>query len=308
MPSVKEELCVGCGSPIRDRYIAKLTKMCGMNIVYNAPSVGCNSQINVTSRTATSTARLIMTVCLGIDVEACGWPIAPREMIRRVNGNPYHLQCFRCMQCGHVLQQGDEFSVTQDHIICRYHYDKEFDIYSPKDGEDSDSFEDFDMDADRQAKRPRTILTTSQRRKFKQAFEANPKPCRKVREQLAAETGLTVRVVQVWFQNQRAKEKKTSKKGSREPGERGRKRKHQIDSEKEYLQDLDDIQKISSDTEGSVYSNIDANSNNIFMDMPNSDDSVTSPAQAANENCHTVNSCAPPNYINKLYSMQTSYF
>lgn len=47
--------------------------------------------------------------------------------------------------------------------------------------EDSDSYEDFDLDVDRQAKRPRTILTTSQRRKFKQAFEANPKPCRKVR-------------------------------------------------------------------------------------------------------------------------------
>ena len=29
-------------------------------------------------------------------------------------------------------------------------------------------------------KRPRTILTTSQRRKFKASFEVNPKPCRKV--------------------------------------------------------------------------------------------------------------------------------
>ncbi|ELK26616.1 LIM homeobox transcription factor 1-beta [Myotis davidii] len=58
----------------------------------------------------------------------------------------------------------------------------------------------------RRPKRPRTILTTQQRRAFKASFEVSSKPCRKVRETLAAETGLSVRVVQVWFQNQRAKE------------------------------------------------------------------------------------------------------
>ena len=55
-------------------------------------------------------------------------------------------------------------------------------------------------------KRPRTILTTEQRKKFKVYFDSGgEKPSRKVREKLAAETGLTARVVQVWFQNQRAK-------------------------------------------------------------------------------------------------------
>ena len=58
-------------------------------------------------------------------------------------------------------------------------------------------------------KRPRTILTTEQRKKFKVYFDSGgEKPSRKVREKLAAETGLTARVVQVWFQNQRAKVKK----------------------------------------------------------------------------------------------------
>merc|ERR1712154_585295 len=67
-------------------------------------------------------------------------------------------------------------------------------------------------DGRRGPKRPRTILTAMQRRQFKASFEISPKPCRKVREALAKETGLSVRVVQVWFQNQRAKMKKMQRR------------------------------------------------------------------------------------------------
>ncbi|XP_039269615.2 LIM homeobox transcription factor 1-alpha-like isoform X1 [Styela clava] len=76
---------------------------------------------------------------------------------------------------------------------------------------DKDDKDDDDC-GDKRAKRPRTILNAVQRRAFKAAFEMSPKPCRKVREALASETGLTVRVVQVWFQNQRAKMKKLAKR------------------------------------------------------------------------------------------------
>ncbi|KAI6205863.1 LIM homeobox transcription factor 1-beta [Aphelenchoides besseyi] len=61
-------------------------------------------------------------------------------------------------------------------------------------------------------KRPRTILNASQRKAFKLAYQTSPKPTRKVREQLAKETGLSVRVVQVWFQNRRAADKKEQRK------------------------------------------------------------------------------------------------
>ncbi|XP_064258077.1 LOW QUALITY PROTEIN: LIM homeobox transcription factor 1-beta-like [Passer domesticus] len=64
----------------------------------------------------------------------------------------------------------------------------------------------------KRSKRPRTILSSQQRRAFRASFEVSSKPCRKVRETLAAETGLTVRVVQVWFQNQRAKMKKIARR------------------------------------------------------------------------------------------------
>lgn len=43
----------------------------------------------------------------------------------------------------------------------------------------------------------RTILTTQQRRVFKASFDISPKPCRKVREGLAKDTGLSIRIVQV---------------------------------------------------------------------------------------------------------------
>lgn len=73
-------------------------------------------------------------------------------------------------------------------------------------------------DGRRGPKRPRTILTSAQRRQFKASFEVSPKPCRKVREALAKETGLSVRVVQVWFQNQRAKMKKIQRKAKQDDG------------------------------------------------------------------------------------------
>lgn len=52
------------------------------------------------------------------------------------------------------------------------------------------------MDGRRGPKRPRTILNTQQRRAFKASFELSPKPCRKVRENLAKDTGLSLRIVQ----------------------------------------------------------------------------------------------------------------
>ncbi|XP_019474131.1 LIM homeobox transcription factor 1-alpha isoform X1 [Meleagris gallopavo] len=84
-------------------------------------------------------------------------------------------------------------------------------------------------------KRPRTILTTQQRRAFKASFEVSSKPCRKVRETLAAETGLSVRVVQVWFQNQRAKMKKLARR------------------QQQQQQDQQNTQRLSSGTQPSPF-------------------------------------------------------
>nr|QRF78301.1 Lhx1/5a [Galathowenia sp. LG-2021] len=55
---------------------------------------------------------------------------------------------------------------------------------------------------------PRTTIKAKQLETLKSAFTATPKPTRHIREQLAKETGLSMRVIQVWFQNRRSKERR----------------------------------------------------------------------------------------------------
>jgi hypothetical protein len=55
---------------------------------------------------------------------------------------------------------------------------------------------------------PRTTIKAKQLEMLKSAFSSTPKPTRHIREQLAQETGLNMRVIQVWFQNRRSKERR----------------------------------------------------------------------------------------------------
>ncbi|XP_044030689.1 LIM homeobox transcription factor 1-beta-like isoform X1 [Siniperca chuatsi] len=169
---------------------------------------------------------LFTTKCSG-----CLEKIAPTEFVMRALERVYHLSCFCCCVCERQLCKGDKFVLKEGQLLCKSDYDRERVLLSTvsPDNSDSDKTEDEDLDMKtekchaagkgsndwkdpRRPKRPRTILTTQQRRAFKASFEVSSKPCRKVRETLAAETGLSVRVVQVWFQNQRAKMKKLARR------------------------------------------------------------------------------------------------
>ncbi|XP_065917553.1 uncharacterized protein, partial [Dysidea avara] len=74
-------------------------------------------------------------------------------------------------------------------------------------------FNTYNTELDGVPKRPRTIITTRQLEILKATYAASPKPSQHIREQVAQETGLDMRVVQVWFQNRRAKDKRGNKKG-----------------------------------------------------------------------------------------------
>ncbi|GLV33962.1 uncharacterized protein CBL_11155 [Carabus blaptoides fortunei] len=149
--------------------------------------------------------------CLG-----CSERIGAEELVMRASDIVFHVRCFTCVVCTGRLQKGDQFVIKQGQLFCRPDYEKEVEMFqSYAQGDfmcDELMHPTRTQDGRRGPKRPRTILTTQQRRAFKASFEVSPKPCRKVRETLAKETGLSVRIVQVWFQNQRAKMKKIQKK------------------------------------------------------------------------------------------------
>ncbi|XP_059214716.1 LIM homeobox transcription factor 1-beta-like [Centropristis striata] len=233
--SLQQAVCEGCMRTISDRFLMRVN-----NASWHEECLQCATchQPLTTSCYCRDTRlyckadylRLFATKC-----SRCLAKIAPKEFVMQAQDNIYHLSCFCCCVCERQLCKGDEFVLKEGQLLCKSDYERERDLLSTvsPDNSDSDKSEEEDLNVKSEVchaagkgsntskdphrlKRPRTILTTQQRRVFKASFEVSSKPCRKVRETLAAETGLSVRVVQVWFQNQRAKMKKLAHRQQQE--------------------------------------------------------------------------------------------
>ncbi|XP_023816899.1 LIM/homeobox protein LMX-1.2-like isoform X1 [Oryzias latipes] len=222
-------VCQGCRRVICDRFLLWVNGACWHEECLRCAA--CRQPLATTCYVNDSKLycrrdyrRLFSAKCSG-----CLERIAATDLVIRALERVYHLSCFCCCICEHQLCKGDEFVLKEGQLFCKKDYDKERNLSSTGgDNSDSDkSRDDFEAESEHfvtavkgsddnkdpfRPKRPRTILTTQQRRTFKASFEVSSKPCRKVRETLAAETGLSVRVVQVWFQNQRAKMKKLARR------------------------------------------------------------------------------------------------
>ncbi|XP_054468778.1 LIM/homeobox protein LMX-1.2-like [Anoplopoma fimbria] len=228
---LRRAVCEGCTRVISDRFLMRVNgaswhEDCLQCAACQRPLTATCYVRDTRLYCRTDYQQLFATKCSG-----CLERIAPTELVMRALESVYHLGCFCCCVCDRQLCKGDEFVLKEGQLLCKTDYERERDLLrtvSP-DHSDSDKSEDEDLDVKsekcpaagkgsmdskdpRRPKRPRTILNTQQRRAFKASFEVSSKPCRKVRETLAAETGLTVRVVQVWFQNQRAKMKKLARR------------------------------------------------------------------------------------------------
>ncbi|CAI2355541.1 unnamed protein product [Caenorhabditis sp. 36 PRJEB53466] len=202
--------CLGCGFAIKDKYIYKV-----MEDNYHEGCLRCfccqlslSSSKKCFARDGNIYCENDHQMLYGKRCRRCMTFLLPTDIVHRVHHIYYHAQCFSCCSCQSRFRTGDEYHFLDGEVFCRNDYQSICNIGSNINIENIVRSEIHR----KTPKRPRTILNAQQRRQFKNAFEKSSKPSRKVREQLANETGLSVRVVQVWFQNQRAKIKKLNKK------------------------------------------------------------------------------------------------
>ena len=175
----------------------------------------------------------------------CGDTFMVGEEVRLHGSRQFHLQCFHCSVCSETLHTGMKFGAGSDGALyCENHFtvikeeeDEETDSNkcetsfssetetgsqdeetktnfpespekSDKENEEEEQEDDKKECKDGKRRGPRTTIKAKQLEMLRNIFNQNPKPTRAMREQLAKDTGLAMRVIQVWFQNKRSKEKR----------------------------------------------------------------------------------------------------
>ncbi|KFP03744.1 LIM/homeobox protein Lhx5, partial [Calypte anna] len=168
----------------------------------------------------------------GTKCAGCSQGISPSDLVRKARNKVFHLNCFTCMVCNKQLSTGEElYIIDENKFVCKEDYlnsptlkegslnsvssctdrslspdlqdpmqddTKETDNSTSSDKETTNN-ENEEQNSGTKRRGPRTTIKAKQLETLKAAFAATPKPTRHIREQLAQETGLNMRVIQAAF-------------------------------------------------------------------------------------------------------------
>ncbi|XP_029431802.1 insulin gene enhancer protein ISL-2 [Rhinatrema bivittatum] len=225
-------MCVGCGSQIHDQYILKVSPA----LEWHAACLKCAECSQYLDETCTCFVRDGKTYCkrdyirlFGIKCAKCKMAFSSSDLVMRARESVYHIECFRCSVCTRQLLPGDEFSLRDHELLCRADHSLLLDRsstespLSPGHLQSSRALHLSDSVGGRptslrphihkqseKTTRVRTVLNEKQLHTLRTCYAANPRPDALMKEQLVEMTGLSPRVIRVWFQNKRCKDKKKS--------------------------------------------------------------------------------------------------
>ncbi|XP_078388434.1 insulin gene enhancer protein isl-2a isoform X1 [Cetorhinus maximus] len=222
-------MCVGCGSQIHDQFILRVSP----DLEWHAACLKCAECSQYLDETCTCFVRDGKTYCkrdyirlFGTKCAKCSLTFSKSDFVMRARSRVYHIDCFRCVACSRQLTPGDEFALRDDELFCRADHDvverasAGGDPLSPVPSSRSLQMAAEPISARQPSLRPhvhkqqekttrvRTVLNEKQLHTLRTCYAANPRPDALMKEQLVEMTGLSPRVIRVWFQNKRCKDKK----------------------------------------------------------------------------------------------------
>uniref|UniRef100_A0A671NE02 Insulin gene enhancer protein isl-2a-like n=1 Tax=Sinocyclocheilus anshuiensis TaxID=1608454 RepID=A0A671NE02_9TELE len=225
-------MCVGCGSQIHDQYILRVSP----DLEWHAACLKCAECSQYLDETCTCFVRDGKIYCkrdyvrlFGIKCAKCNTGFCSSDLVMRARDNVYHMECFRCSVCSRHLLPGDEFSLRDEELLCRadhgllierasagsptspgnIHPNRPLHIPEPVPVRQPAHRNHVHKQSEKTT-RVRTVLNEKQLHTLRTCYNANPRPDALMKEQLVEMTGLSPRVIRVWFQNKRCKDKKRS--------------------------------------------------------------------------------------------------
>ncbi|XP_055387308.1 insulin gene enhancer protein isl-1 isoform X2 [Condylostylus longicornis] len=242
----KLSLCVGCGGQIHDQYILRVAPdlewhaaclKCQECRQFLDESCTCFVRDGKTY-CKRDYVRLFGTKC-----DKCGSSFSKNDFVMRAKSKIYHIECFRCSACARQLIPGDEFALRdggslfckEDHEVLEKTNQPNISSISEANNNNSNSLRNNNHSSelgsisdsgsesgshkslrdkrqsgpgDGKPTRVRTVLNEKQLHTLRTCYNANPRPDALMKEQLVEMTGLSPRVIRVWFQNKRCKDKK----------------------------------------------------------------------------------------------------
>uniref|UniRef100_A0A0N5AL21 LIM/homeobox protein Lhx9 n=1 Tax=Syphacia muris TaxID=451379 RepID=A0A0N5AL21_9BILA len=230
--------CSACMQPILEQYFLMIADRCWHSECLRCCL--CQRPLNTSSscffKDGLIFCRQDYTTKYVKHCERCNLVLCCDDLVMRVKSSIFHLRCFTCIVCEMQLRPGQMFAMADNGTLyCQEHYepinatstsqspkldtaDEQYKCRKQrckklkKLAEDNENVLDSleycgeeNQNRINKSKRMRTSFKHHQLRTMKSYFNLNHNPDAKDLKQLAQRTGLTKRVLQVWFQNARAK-------------------------------------------------------------------------------------------------------